>query len=48
LGLFIGWQIVKKFAENNPDMTLKELMLERNEQKILNQAKYRPSNQPKE
>ncbi|WP_225870853.1 gliding motility lipoprotein GldB [Pedobacter cryophilus] len=48
LGLYIGWQIVKKFVENNPEMTLKDLMLERDEQKILNQAKYRPSNKPKE
>lgn len=44
LGLFIGWQIVNNYMEENPKVTLKELMLDRDPQKILKGAKYRPSN----
>jgi gliding motility-associated lipoprotein GldB len=43
LGLFLGWQIVKKYMENQSDFTLQALMLEKDAQKILNLAKYRPS-----
>ena len=43
LGLFLGWQIVNKYMENQPDVTLQALMLEKDPQKILNLAKYRPS-----
>jgi len=42
LGIFIGWQIVKKYMAENPDVTLQQLMLERDEQKILRLAKYHP------
>lgn len=45
LGLFIGWQIVKRYMEENHKVTLKELMLEKDAQKILKMAKYRPSNE---
>jgi gliding motility-associated lipoprotein GldB len=44
LGLFIGWQIVKNYMQENPKLSLKELMLEKDSQKILKGAKYRPSN----
>ncbi|MEO5910734.1 MAG: gliding motility lipoprotein GldB [Pelobium sp.] len=46
LGLFIGWQIVKSYMKENPDVTLKELMLEKDAQKVLRMAKYRPANKP--
>lgn len=42
LGIFIGWQIVKKYMAQNPDVTLQQLMLERDEQKVLRLAKYHP------
>ncbi|WP_316735023.1 gliding motility lipoprotein GldB [Pedobacter aquatilis] len=42
LGVFIGWQIVKKYIENHPDVTLQQLMAENDAQKILNQSKYKP------
>lgn len=42
LGIFIGWQIVKKYMAENPDVTLQQLMLERDEQKVLRLAKYHP------
>jgi uncharacterized protein YjaZ len=44
LGLFIGWQMVNNYMKENPKVTLNELMLERDAQKILKEAKYRPSN----
>ncbi|OAQ40494.1 gliding motility lipoprotein GldB [Pedobacter psychrophilus] len=44
LGLFIGWQIVNNYMKENPKIALKELMLERDAQKILKGSKYRPSN----
>ena len=42
LAVFTGWQIVKKYMENNPEVTLQQLMLEKDEQKILNASKYKP------
>lgn len=42
LGVFIGWQIVKKYMAEQPEVTLQQLMLERDEQKILRLAKYHP------
>ncbi len=42
LGVFTGWQIVKKYMETHPDVTLKQLMAENDAQKILNQSKYKP------
>ncbi|MDN3587922.1 gliding motility lipoprotein GldB [Pedobacter aquatilis] len=42
LGVFTGWQIVKKYMETHPDVTLQQLMAENDAQKILNQSKYKP------
>jgi gliding motility-associated lipoprotein GldB len=42
LGIFIGWQIVKKYMAENPDITLQQLMLEQDAQKVLRLAKYHP------
>lgn len=42
LGIFTGWQIVKKYMEQNPELTLQELMKENDPQKILNQSKFKP------
>lgn len=42
LAVFTGWQIVKKFMERNPDLTLPQLMQEMNHQKILNGSNYKP------
>lgn len=41
LGQWIGWQIVKKLAKENPDMKLSDIML-MDPQKILSEAKYKP------
>jgi gliding motility-associated lipoprotein GldB len=43
LGSFIGWQIVKRYLEENTEIDLKQLMLEKDAQKILRLAKYRPN-----
>lgn len=39
---YCGWQIIKKFMENNPSYTLDDLMKEKDSQKILNSSKYKP------
>ncbi len=41
VGLFTGWQIVRKFMEKNKDLPLQEL-LQMDPQKIFEESKYRP------
>lgn len=43
LASFIGWQMIKKYMDENPNITLKQLMAEKDEQKVLRMSKYRPS-----
>lgn len=45
LGVWIGWQIVKKYMSTHPDVTLQQLMGDNDVQKILNQSKYKPKQQ---
>ncbi|GGE62261.1 gliding motility lipoprotein GldB [Pedobacter psychrotolerans] len=42
LGTWTGWQIVRKYMEENPNVTLQQLMADQDAQKILNQSKYKP------
>ena len=42
VGHWIGWQIVNAYMEKNPNITVEQLMLENNAQKILNKSKYKP------
>ncbi len=42
LGVWMGWQIVRKYMEKNPDVTLQQLLLEKDAQKILSESKYKP------
>jgi hypothetical protein len=42
LGEWLGWQIVRKYYENQPDVTLQQLMAEPDAQKILNQSGFKP------
>lgn len=42
LGEFLGWQIVKKYMENEPQVTLPQMMAEQDFQKILTLSKYKP------
>lgn len=42
LGAWIGWQIIRSFMENNPDISLKEMLEINNSQNILLKSKYKP------
>lgn len=41
-GVWLGWQIVKKYIKKNPGIKLSELMNENDYQKILNNSGYSP------
>lgn len=43
VGAWLGWQIVQKYMEENPDTTLKELIAITDGQKILMSSKYKPA-----
>ncbi|KAA9325407.1 gliding motility lipoprotein GldB [Adhaeribacter soli] len=45
IGAWVGWQIVRKYMEEHPDVTLPQLMAETNAQKILTASKYKPKKQ---
>lgn len=42
LGIWIGWQMVKKYMAENPEVTLQQLMADNDSQKILTKSKYKP------
>ncbi|MEI7896573.1 MAG: hypothetical protein WCJ26_06020 [bacterium] len=42
LGEWLGWQIVRSYFRNNSGVTLQEVMLEKDAQKILSQSGYKP------
>lgn len=42
LGIWIGWQLVRKYMSENPDITLQQLMADQDAQQILSAAKYKP------
>ncbi|RSK49638.1 gliding motility lipoprotein GldB [Hymenobacter rigui] len=42
VGAWVGWQIVRKYMAEHPTVTLKQLMAEKNAQRILNDSRYRP------
>ncbi|MES3017106.1 MAG: gliding motility lipoprotein GldB [Bacteroidota bacterium] len=42
LAIWTGWQIVRKYMERNPEVTLQKLLLEKDAQKILSESKYKP------
>jgi len=41
IGQWVGWQIIKKFAEKNPELSLQQI-LNTEARKILDEAKYKP------
>ncbi|MEI7662090.1 MAG: gliding motility lipoprotein GldB, partial [Bacteroidota bacterium] len=45
LGEWLGWQIVRNYMENQPEVTLSDLMNEKDAQKILAQSGYKPEKQ---
>lgn len=42
IGSWIGWQIVRKYMEEHPHVTLKDLLGQNDAQALLNEAHYRP------
>jgi gliding motility-associated lipoprotein GldB len=42
LGVWMGWQIVRKYMKENKDVTLQQLMAEDDAQAILTLSKYKP------
>ena len=42
IGAWVGWQIVRKYMERHPEVTLPELMAETDYSKIFNGSKYKP------
>jgi gliding motility-associated lipoprotein GldB len=42
LGVWIGWQIVRKYMQENPDVSLQELMANQDAEGILRASKYKP------
>jgi len=42
LGEWIGWQIVRKYFENHPEVSFQQVMTEKDAQKILSQSGYKP------
>jgi gliding motility-associated lipoprotein GldB len=42
LGVWTGWQIVREYMEKHPEVTLQQLMANKDAQKILNESKYHP------
>jgi len=42
IGVWVGWQIIKKYMDNFPQISLKSLMLETDAQNILMKSKYKP------
>jgi hypothetical protein len=43
VGNFIGWQIVKAYMKRNPNLSLVELINEKDMQRIMDVAKYKPA-----
>jgi gliding motility-associated lipoprotein GldB len=42
LGVWMGWQIVRKYMKENPDVSLQDLMTDTDAEKILRSSKYKP------
>jgi len=42
LGEWVGWQIVRQYMDNNPDITPQQLFEDKDYKKILTLSKYRP------
>lgn len=45
VGAWIGWQIVRKYMDQNPEISFKELMAETDAHKIFQLSNYKPRNE---
>lgn len=43
LGIYVGWEIVRHYMEKHPEISLKQLISERDYQKILRESNYHPN-----
>lgn len=43
IGRWLGWQIVRSYMKENPDVTLQDLMMEKDARKIFSLSKYKPA-----
>lgn len=39
---WVGWQIIKAYMKNNPNLSMQDLLAERNAQQILDRSRYKP------
>lgn len=39
---WVGWQIIKAYMNNNPDLSMEDLLTERSAQQILDRSRYKP------
>lgn len=42
IGQFIGWRIVRSYMKNHPEVSLQQLMEQKDMMKIFNESKYKP------
>ncbi len=42
IGRYLGWEIVRSYMKNNPEVTLEELMKDKDHKAIFRKAKYKP------
>jgi hypothetical protein len=42
IGQWVGWQIVNKYMESHPEVTLQQLMRQSDAQKIFKESRYKP------
>ena len=42
IGRWLGWRIIKKYTEENPDVSISDLMQMNNAQKLFGESKYKP------
>ena len=42
IGYWIGWQIVRQYMNNNPEVTMQQLMDNNDAQQLLAKSKYKP------
>ncbi|MFL5730667.1 MAG: gliding motility lipoprotein GldB [Cytophagaceae bacterium] len=42
IGRWLGWQIVRKYMDKHPEVTLQDLMKDQDAQKIFRESKYKP------
>ena len=42
IGQWLGWKIVKAYMKNNPDVSLADLMAEKDAKKIFDHSRFKP------